>query len=87
MKRPCNKETVRLIKAATGLYRKFKVSRTDGTSRKGKKHCGCRYFVIDVDHDKFARAALGAYAEACKQEYPALAQDLGSFAKGGTYPL
>lgn len=63
-------------KQRMGLYRKFRVSRTDGSSRKGKKHHGCRYFVLDLDHDKFARAAIEAYASACKDEYPFLAADL-----------
>ena len=30
---------------ARGLYDKFIVTRTDGTSEPGKKHDGCRYFV------------------------------------------
>jgi hypothetical protein len=60
----------------TGLYGKFNVSRTDGTDRPGSKHDGCRYFVLDVTHDKFASAALLAYAKACADEFPDLARDL-----------
>ena len=61
---------------ARGLYNKFIVTRVDGTSAAGEKHDGCRYFVLDLNHDKFAAAALGAYAEACKHEYPLLALSL-----------
>ena len=64
-----------------GLYNKFKVTRTDGQSRKGRKHHGCQYFVLDVTHDKYAIIAMAAYAAACRDEYPALAHDLLSFVK------
>lgn len=56
-----------------GLYPKFEVNRTDGTSGPGGKHYGCEYFVLDIDHDKFAIPALRAYAEA---EFPLLAADI-----------
>lgn len=59
-----------------GLYTKFKVARTDGSSKPGKKHDGCRYFVLDVNHDPYAAAALRMYASACGREYPELAKDL-----------
>ena len=59
-----------------GLYNKFVVIRTDGTSEIGEKHCGCEYFVLDVNHDEHARAALLAYAASCEAEYPLLAADL-----------
>ena len=59
-----------------GLYNKFVVHRTDGGSAVGAKHYGCEYFVLDVDHDKHAIAALEAYAESCGREYPLLATDL-----------
>ena len=59
-----------------GLYNKFVVYRTDGKSAHGAKHYGCEYFVLDVDHDKYAVPALRAYAEHCEAEYPALAADL-----------
>ena len=61
---------------ARGLYRKFIVERTDGRSGPGEKHDGCRYFVIDLDHDPFAFDALMVYAEACSEENPNLASDL-----------
>lgn len=59
-----------------GLYEKFRVERTDGQSAEGGKHYGCSYFVLDLDHDKFALPALEAYAEACKDSHPALYGDL-----------
>jgi hypothetical protein len=59
-----------------GLYKKYKVERTDGSSCPGKKHFGCPYFVLDLEHDRHAKAALQAYAESCQKEYPELAEDL-----------
>ena len=59
-----------------GIYRKYFVSRVDGSSGIGEKHEHCFHFVIDVDHDPFASSALTAYAEACAEEYPSLADDL-----------
>lgn len=62
---------------ARGLYGKFKVKRTDGKSRVGMKHDGCQYFVLDIDHDKYAAAAIEAYADSCEDDgYVALARDL-----------
>lgn len=60
----------------TGLYKKFYVARTDGSSSPGGKHEHCEYFVLDLVHDKYAVPALKAYAEACRDEYPELAGDL-----------
>jgi len=62
--------------ARQGLFRKFDVRRVDGSDQPGGKHHGCRYFVLDVDHDQFAAAALTAYAAACQQTHPELARDL-----------
>lgn len=59
-----------------GLFHKFNVYRTDGSSDAGRKHFGCDYFVLDCTHDKFASDAIAAYANACKAEYPLLAADL-----------
>jgi len=59
-----------------GLYDKFTVERTDGSSSEGGKHDHCEYFVLDLNHDKHAPAALLAYAESCQVEYPLLATDL-----------
>lgn len=46
-----------------GLYRKFNVTRVDGKDKPGEKHHGCRYFVLDIDHDPHARQAIGAYVQ------------------------
>ncbi len=59
-----------------GLYDKYKVERNDGSSAPGGKHENCEYFVLDLEHDKHAKAAIRAYAESCKKEYPGLAKDL-----------
>jgi len=59
-----------------GIYRKYVVRRTDGTDSRGQKHEGCFLFVIDVDHDPHAEAALMAYAKACASKRPELAADI-----------
>jgi hypothetical protein len=59
-----------------GIHRKYEVKRTDGSSAPGGKHADCAYFVLDLEHDEFAVAALKAYAKACKATYPDLAADL-----------
>lgn len=59
-----------------GLYDKYKVERTDGSSGPGGKHERCQYFILDLEHDKHAKAALQAYAESCRKKYPKLAKDL-----------
>lgn len=64
-------------KKTLGLYAKFKVERTDGSSAAGMKHDGCDYFVLDLVHDRHAVPALRAYADAAaKDGYQALAKDL-----------
>lgn len=59
-----------------GIYKKFVVARTDGSSRVGGKHENCSYFVLDWLHDPFAVPAAMAYANACEGRYPSLAADL-----------
>jgi len=59
-----------------GLYRKFDVRRTDGSSEPGGKHHDCRYFVLDVGHDRHAAVALTAYADAVEATHPVLANDM-----------
>jgi hypothetical protein len=59
-----------------GIYKKFRVERTDGSSAPGGKHEHCRYFVLDLDHDPYAIEALKSYARACANEFPKLAHDL-----------
>lgn len=73
-------------KRERGLFRKYDVERTDGSSAPGEKHHACEYFVLDLSHDPFAPAALRAYAEACAQEYPALAADLRTIATVAPVP-
>ncbi len=61
-----------------GIYRKFIVERTDGKSAPGEKHHGCDYFVLDMDHDEHARAAIEGYVKSLEdaEEYPLLSRDL-----------
>jgi hypothetical protein len=59
-----------------GLYEKFKVERLDGSTAPGKKHAGCRFFVLDLEHDAFAPMTIWHYAHLCAGEFPALAEDL-----------
>lgn len=59
-----------------GWYRKYTVTRADGSSKPGGKHEECEYFVLDLDHDVYAAAALEAYAASCEADYPALAEDI-----------
>jgi len=63
-------------KKKTGLYPKYNVGRTDLGHLPGRRHYGCDYFVLDLMHDEFSAPALQAYAEACRSEYPKLAEDL-----------
>lgn len=70
-----------------GLYRKFDVSRTDGSSNPGGRHHGCKYFVLDLTHDRYAKVALLAYADACRADFPKLADDLAALAHGDRTPL
>jgi hypothetical protein len=73
-------------KQERGLFRKYNVERTDGSSAPGGKHHGCEYFVLDLSHDPFAPPALRAYAAACAAEYPALAADLRTIAAVAPVP-
>jgi len=66
-----------------GLYNKFKVSRADGRDQRlTDKHYGCRYFVLDLNHDQHAKAAIEAYASSCESEFPKLAEDLRNQIRG-----
>lgn len=64
-----------------GIYKKFVVGRLDGKDGVGEKHENCNYFVLDLDHDPYAKPALKAYAKACEKEYPELARDLREMSK------
>lgn len=66
------------LQKARGLYEKFSVVRNDGKSEPGKKHHGCRYFVLDLDHDPHARPAMQAYAHSCQHTHPKLGDDIVS---------
>lgn len=59
-----------------GLYPKYNVTRTDGSSKEGGKHEHCMYYVLDLDHDPHALAALGTYILDCEKDFPLLARDL-----------
>lgn len=61
---------------ADGLFDKFDVARTDGRSARGEKHERCDYFVLDMSHDPYAAAAVRAYANACAETHPQLAEAL-----------
>lgn len=54
----------------------YRISRTDGQDEPGGKHCNCTLLVLDLDHDKYAHAALEAYASACEKELPLVAEEL-----------
>lgn len=60
-----------------GLYNKFKMlERTDGQSRPGGRHHGCRYFPLDLTHDEIARACAISYAQRIEKTNALLAADL-----------
>jgi len=40
------------------------------------------YFTMRIDTDRFARAAVRAYVEACREEEPELARDLERLLRG-----
>lgn len=60
-----------------GLYGKYRVEKVNG------KPTGA-VFVLAYANDPHARAALAAYAESCREDYPQLAADLfGEVTKHG----
>lgn len=70
-----------------GIYRKFKVTRTDGQHKPGKKHERCRYFVLDLDCDPHAKRAIKAYAKSCANAEPQLSADLLAWLDHGEIEL
>lgn len=72
---------------AGGIYRKYQVTRVDGSSEPGGKHERCDYFVLDWQHDPFAIPAALAYANACEEQFPALARDLRARAEQADRPV
>jgi protein gp37 len=65
-----------IVKEDCGLYEKYRVYRNDGKDRKGGEKENAQYFVLDYVNDPFAKIALKAYAEVCKEKYPLLYEDL-----------
>lgn len=63
---------------AQGLFRKFDVRRVDGRDAPGGKHHNCRYFVLDLDHDRHAPAAMWAYAADCRATHPQLSAGIAA---------
>ncbi len=59
-----------------GVKKKYQVKRLDGKDCRGGKHENCAYYVLDLNHDRYAVAALEAYANACRLDYPELAGDI-----------
>lgn len=59
-----------------GIFQKFEVSRKDGSSEPGGKHEDCRYFVLDLNHDQHAPAAMRVYAASCAETHPELAAEI-----------
>lgn len=71
-----NGEPAFMSDESRGVYHKFNVSRTDGSSEPGGKHAECFHFVLDCEHDPHAKVALMAYEDSCRTQYPALAEGL-----------
>lgn len=64
-----------------GMYNKYEVKRIDG--KPGRENC--RYFVLDLCHDPYAKPALEAYINALPKEYDLLRKDLELVLDGGRY--
>lgn len=75
-------ETTQLDQAHVGLFDKFKVERTNGSSAPGGKHEHDQYFVLNLTTDKNAMPAIAAYAASCEAALPALATDLRAIIAG-----
>ena len=55
-----------------GLYGKYRIVKGDGSQVDPK----AIYFTLRLDTDPFAREAIRAYIEACRETQPELADDL-----------
>jgi len=53
-----------------GIFRRYLVEKIGGG------HAQCRYFVLDLDCDPHAKAAMEAYARSCHSTHPRLALDI-----------
>lgn len=60
-----------------GIYGKYEIRKTDGTETDPK----AVYFVLRLDTDPWARAAIREYARACQGEQPELAVDIWKLLK------
>ena len=58
-----------------GLYRKYRIEKTDGSTTDPK----AQYFVLRIDTDPHARVALGAYTMSVFIDNPQLACDLAAW--------
>lgn len=56
-----------------GVYSKYTVTRNNDTVG---KHKDCEYFVLDINHDPYAKHALVSYAAACAATHPELSKDM-----------
>jgi len=54
-----------------GIFRKFDVRRVDECAQPGGKHDGCRYFVLDLNHDRLIRVS----AQQADDSQPAVGVD------------
>jgi hypothetical protein len=65
-----------LDQADVGLFKKFTVTRTDGSSAPGGKHENDQYFPLNITTDQHAMPAIAAYADSCAITQPVLAAEL-----------
>lgn len=70
-----------------GVKAKYIVTRLDGSSGPGGKHAHCPLFVLDLEHDPWADAAIKAIIEHCSPYAPLLAGDLRKWLQQRVWPL
>lgn len=58
------------------FYQKYNVQRLNRLNDRTGRYDGCEFFVLDLDHDRYAKIALLAYAGACEEEFPLLSRNL-----------
>lgn len=60
-----------------GIYEKYYVTRADEGDRPNHKHYGCKYFVLDLTHDRFVPETIRTYGRLARAAgYGPLASDL-----------
>lgn len=64
------------INYSKGVEDIYRIVRIDGKDKPGEEHENCMYYVLDLNHDRYALPALHSYAGACRSEYPELAEEL-----------